>query len=361
MRISNCPTWRCSRCQEANDKKDLDDILRRHAAGEALPETPLGCSSCGAAHRPQDVYSGAYDQADEPDFEVVEAEEGNGETPAARQRSSRPDEKEEWRGESARQRKRRRRLDLGKVNVGLAIHYGGMVAFLLGQAAAWLGLVLLLVALVVLRARNPDAPSVGALVVSGVLFLAAWGLVSCSSLADVVSSAFCLLAPDATARGFLIASLVVRLLVLPAGCFLVVMGLPGPAALASSTLVLAGWGLWVAFLRALSRSLSQPQLAAEAGALVLSAVKFTIGWAVAIGLIVGVAFFLTAMRKIGGCFVGVIVLSMIFGLAGFIRGLVLSDRFESLGSLVLTPTGIPLTMRYLDLIGTLRTIILRRS
>jgi serine/threonine protein kinase len=261
------------------------------------------------------------------------------------------------RSESARKSKRRR--DLGKVNIGLAIHYGGMVAFLVGQAAAWLGLFLLVIALVSLGARNkPDAASGGPLVISGILFLGAWGLTSCSSLADVFSSAFCLLAPDATARGWLAASLVVRLLALPAGCVFVVFGLPALAVLASTMLALAGWGFWMAFLRALAKSLKQPKLGSEAVSIIGAAVKFVAGWVAAIGLAV---VFLAIMVKFGGCVVAVLAVVLIFATAGFIRALILSDRVESLSLLVLAPTGIPLTMRYLDLIGALRMIILRRS
>jgi len=56
-----------------------------------------------------------------------------------------------------------------------------------------------------------------------------------------------------------------------------------------------------------------------------------------------------------------LVMSSISVVAGLARYLILSDRFSSMTSLFLYPTGIPLIMRYMDLIGTLRMVILRRA
>jgi hypothetical protein len=67
------------------------------------------------------------------------------------------------------------------------------------------------------------------------------------------------------------------------------------------------------------------------------------------------------MRRVGGCFMGFFIATLIGAAVGFIRYLVLTDRFGSLTNLVLYPTGIPLIMRYLDLIGSLRMVILRRA
>jgi hypothetical protein len=274
------------------------------------------------------------------------------------------EEADEQAEEVARKRRkgRRRRRALEQVNVGLAIHYGGMVGFLLGQIAGWLGLLLLLIAVVSLGARKADTTSVGTLVASGVLFLVSWGLTSCASITDVVSSAFCLRVPDPSARGFLLASLIVRLLALPAGVVLVFVGQPSFAVLSTSVLAITGWALWVAFLRMLALALKQPELGEEAVRITLAALYTFLGWIMAMVALVGLIVFLVAIRRLGGVFLPCfVVVGGVTLVAGILRSIVLSGRVESLFTLLLYPTGIPLVMRYLDLISTMRMIILRRS
>ena len=133
------------------------------------------------------------------------------------------------------------------------------------------------------------------------------------------------------------------------------------AVLGSTVLAIIGWALWVGFLRSLALCLKQPILAQESVAVTFSALKLGLTWMVAMGMLIGIIFLLTLRVRLGGCFAGFFVLTAVSGVTGLIRFLVLSDRVESITSLVLYPTGIPLIMRYMDLIGTLRMIILRRS
>jgi hypothetical protein len=377
MRISRCRYWRCVKCQEVQRKKDLAEILRRYAdRREGFPTGRVRCSRCDVPYEKEEVYAGTYDAADEPAdrdepaVEVVEDDvEAIPDAPASRKRSDRlapswvkeePDQTDKA-TERKRSKARQRRRGLGHVNIGLAIHYGGMVGFMLGQAAAWLAVVLLMIAIISLGARKPDASSVGTLLASGFLFFASWVLTTCSALADLVSAAFCLRAPDAAARGFLIGALAVRVLALPAGLGLILLGQPGWAMLATSVLATIGWVLWVLFLRALALDLSQPDLAKEVIHITFAAVKLAIWWMVVTVGFIGFLALMAGLKRVGFCGAGIFLGAFVSGLAGFLRYLIVSGRFESITTLLLYPTGIPLIMRYLDLIGTLRMIILRRS
>jgi hypothetical protein len=343
MAVSHCPYWRCEKCRAVHEKKDLAEMVRRLRGRRIEEELPgnFRCPKCHTLHAKADVYTGRHDV---PEDSLVDDAE--------------PDERK-------RRKSRSRREALGWVNVGLAIHYGGMGAFLLGLIAGWLALITLMIALSRLSVLRPDeTPSgsiIGTLLASGVLFLVSNCLTACSSLADVVSSAFCLSVPDASARGFLIGALCTRLVALPVGVVLLFFVPYGWAMLTSLVLALIGWGLWVIFLRNLALYLKQPVLAQEAVDVTLSAIKFGLAWAVMMATLIGFLFLLVNMKRVGGCFFGFFVASFVAGATGLLRYLVMTDRFGSLTNLLLYPTGIPLIMRYMDLIGTLRMIILRRA
>jgi hypothetical protein len=330
------------------------------------------------AHAGEEVYAGLHDVPAElwhtlvPPVEV--GDEGGAFTDAPPRPNREPDkapakaDEEVAPAEEAEGKKRKgraRRRGLRWVNVGLAVHYGGMLVFLLGLAAGWVAVVLLLGALVSLgtgrRDTAPTASALGMLLFSGVLFLSSSGLVAVSSVADIVSSAFCLRVPDGTSRGLLIASLCARLLALPVAVVVYLFAPAGLVTLASGALVVLGWVLWVLFLRGLALSLKQPKLGEEAVSITFGVLKFTLGWVVALAVVVVVVFFFAALVRVGGCFAYGLLFAIATAFAGFVRYLIVSDRFESITMLLLYPTGIPLVLRYLDLIGTTRMIILRRS
>jgi hypothetical protein len=401
MAISRCRYWICVKCRSVHGKKDLEETIRRHRGRRAEEELTghISCSKCGTRHSRADVYGGVYDAPEdrragdeelaevelidekrsrdqEPTAEAITSEprprdrrRGEGrERDRARERDyERNDKVEETRDANDRQRHegRSRRRDLGWVNVGLAIHYGGMIGFLFAIAAGWLAMFLLMIAVAKLSAlprdATPSASLLGTLAASGILFLVSNGLSGCASLTDFVSSVFCLRVPDGTARGFLIGALCARLVALPVGLALLFFVPYGWAVLASFVLSIIGWVLWVGFLCNLARILKQPILAQEALDVTFSAVKLGFFWMMSMAVLIGIIFLMVNARRVGGCFVGFFIATFIGATVGIIRYLVLTDRFGSLFNLALYPTGIPLVMRYLDLIGTLRTIILRRS
>jgi hypothetical protein len=168
--------------------------------------------------------------------------------------------------------------------------------------------------------------------------------------------------PDATARAFLLASLVVRLFLLPVGVVLVLVGEAGVAGLCTSVLAITGWVLWVVFLRGLAVYLKQPNVGEEAVRITFAAVWTVVGWIVALVFLVGFLALIALLRRSGGGFLSCFFLvGLVSAVAGTLRAVVLSGRADSLLTVLLYPTGIPLVMRYLDLISTLRMIILRRS
>jgi hypothetical protein len=325
------------------------------------------------------VYAGAYDLPRELWDRLPGAAEVPLEAPAAGRRGDEPvtaepdaPQETEWAildeeadKEEARRMRRRyaaRRRGLTKVDVGLAIHYGGMVAFLLGAVVGWFGLVMFLVTALKHTARGEDEPvPAGPLAAMTFLFLAGWGLTALSSVTELVSSAFCMSVPDSLARKFLIASMVVRALAAPSGLLFLLLGWAGIAVLGTVFLAVVGWLLWVGFLCGLSDFLDYPDLAEEAVGVTLSAFKFVICWVVVTSLLVGFLLFTLLLAQVVGPYACFSPLSFCALIAGIIRYLLASGKFESALTLVLYPTGIPWIMRYLDLIGTTRMIIRRRS
>jgi hypothetical protein len=272
------------------------------------------------------------------------------------------EEAEEEADRRMRRRYAARRRGLTNVDMGLGIHYGGMVAFLLGAVVGWLGLVVFLVTAVKHGARGEDeSVPAGPLAAMTFLFLAGWGLTALSSVTELVSSAYCLSVPDALARKFLTGSIVVRALAAPLGLLFLLLGWAGIAMLATVFLAVVGWLLWVGFLCGLSDCLDYPDLAEEAVGVTLSAFKFVICWIVVTSLLLGFLLFTLLLAQVVGLYACFSPLTFCALVAGIIRYLLASGKFDSVLTLVLYPTGIPLIMRYLDLIGTTRMIIRRRS
>src|SRR5262245_33048752 len=176
MKLPRCRYWRCPGCQELYEKKGLADLLRRQREGEDVSVPgKYRCPRCGTVSRAADVYAGAYDLPRELWDRLPGAAEVPLEARAGRRRgderiTAEPDapEEMEWAildeeadEKEARRVRRRyaaRRRGLTKVDVGLAIHYGGMVAFLLGAVAGWSGLVVFLVTAVKHGASGEDGP-----------------------------------------------------------------------------------------------------------------------------------------------------------------------------------------------------------
>jgi hypothetical protein len=373
MKITRCRYWRCPECQALQEKKELAGLLRRQGAGEDVSITDNSrCTKCGAVFRAKEVYAGAYDaprgQPDRPAEPRA--------SPRRRERP-RPEEPEEteWaildeedaddEEEDTREKRRwyaARRRGLNHVDTGLAVHYVGMVAFLLSQVAGWAGLVVVLATAVAQSARGEEEKASAApLAVSTFLFLGSWGLTAVASLADVVSSAFCLWVPDALARKFLLASLGVRLLAAPLGLVLLIVGWAGLAALVTSFLAIVGWLLWVGFLWGLADCLEYPDLGEEAVGVTLGAFYLVLNWVVVSSLLLSFLLFALVLARIANPCLFFSPLTLAALIAGIIKYLLASGKFESPLTLLLYPTGIPLVMRYLDLIGTARMVILRRS
>jgi hypothetical protein len=391
MKFSRCRYWRCPECQALYEKKDLADFLRRRREGEEVsPQGKYRCSRCGAISRAADVYAGEYDvppeewgrlpgeaeiadgEASPADKEKVTAEPKKARAQRIRRERPEPVEwailDEEADEEDAEETERRRRhlarwRALSKVNVGLAIHYFGMLAFLLGQAAGWGGIFVLLVTLITMGARAEGDPApVVPLGASFCLCLCSWILTALSSVADLVASAFCLSVPHPSARGFLIASMAVRATAVPSGLVLLILDSPGLAVLASCFLAVVGWVLWVAFFCGLTDVMKHPKLGEEAVAVTFSALRVVGSWfALAASLLMCLIFLLLMLRA--GIFLCSCMSPLSFAalIAGIIKYLMATGKFESIWSVLLFPTGIPTVMRYLDLIGTTRMIILRRS
>jgi hypothetical protein len=356
MKITRCRFWRCPECGARQEKKGLADLLRRQRDGESLAiRAECRCARCAAISRGEDVYAGEFDAPSraeaippEDDIEVALLDEPG------------PEEEEEH------ERKKRRHLHryrgLKQVNRGLVIHYGGMLTFLAGVAVGWVGLAVLASTAVLAGAEeDPEAAAARGFAAAAFLFSCSWGLTALSGLMDLVASGYCLGVPDPLARKCLAWSMVARMLALAFGVVFLLFRLPGLAELITSFLAVVGWLLWVGFLWGLADCLNYPVLGEEAVGVTWSALYLVITWIVVTCFSLIYLLITLLLARIGGFFPCMSPLAVAALIAGIIRYLLATGKFESPWTLILYPTGIPLVLRYLNLIGTTRMIILRRS
>jgi hypothetical protein len=251
-----------------------------------------------------------------------------------------------------RKEARTRRHGLNKANWGLAFYYATPFLFIPALAAGTLALGLLMMSNVE-RLEKAVQP-VTFLLISGAIFLILVGLM------ELPTSILCLGVADTNCRTVIIMSLVIRTF----GVVLAVLVLALPDLRpwlfmgALFTMILS-WVLWMSFLHLLARYLDQRDLAryvmdtlwAGVGAMIVS-VGTVISFMLVIMLIVSLkVVFVQAL-------IAFTALS-IFG--GIIRILAVMGKFDSLLVFFLSPTGIPYALKNLDLVGSVRMVIARRS
>jgi hypothetical protein len=153
----------------------------------------------------------------------------------------------------------------------------------------------------------------------------------------------------------------VRAVAAAPGLVFLLLGWVGTGLLLTAFLAVVGWLLWVGFLCCLSDCLDYPDLAKEAVCVTLNAFKLVICWVIITSLLLVFLLFTLLLAQVGGLYACFSPLAFCALVAGIIRYLLASGKFDTVLSLVLYPTGIPVIQRYLDLIGTTRMIIRRRS
>jgi hypothetical protein len=154
----------------------------------------------------------------------------------------------------------------------------------------------------------------------------------------------------------------IRVLGLLLGMMLIaVANSPWLAVVATSFLAVVAWLFWIAFFCGLADYIEHPKLAEEAIRVTWSAFWLVVIWVLTACMLEAFLIFLLLLMSVGGtcsCFGPFSFAALI---AGIIKYLLASGTFDTIGQLLLYPTGIPVVMRYMDLIGSTRMIILRRT
>jgi hypothetical protein len=251
-----------------------------------------------------------------------------------------------------RRHARERRQGLNQVNRGLALHHASAFAVYGGTLAVTPCAILL----VAYRLTENDQVE------------SALGFFSClagtflllAGLIELIVIALCLWAPAAGARSFLFGSLAAWAGVLALAVWVFWPDDHRPFALAGAFLGLLGaWTLWMLFLRRLAVYLEQEELAGDT---VRTLVRGLATLLLAVIFLTLAILFVLLVVHVGYPFVRfmlcIVALSTFLGL---MRVAAASRYFESMLHFVLFPTGILFVFKYLDLIGSMRMVIWRRS
>jgi hypothetical protein len=235
------------------------------------------------------------------------------------------------------------------LHLGLGLYLAGLVTLLVGMTSAWiaLGLGILSMFDIVLALL--------AVAAIPVLLIVASGCFGLSAAIILPSQLMCVGVDDDGARLLLGASLGLQPV---AGGMALWLAFGSHPAAAASGMAVAGYGawiLWLLFLRRLAERLNQPVAAEEAWGVIPQ--SFLVQMASA-GLMVGLAIFFVvlfstdslAMRLVFFCF------SAAF-FAGVLGALSRSPLVDSPLEVLLYPTGIPLLIRYVNLVSTLRRAV----
>jgi hypothetical protein len=244
-----------------------------------------------------------------------------------------------------RQEGKGRRRYLRGVNRGLALHYVAPFLFLAGTGAGMLALVLVLSGRTFEWEKAVDAAGFFFVVSGVILFL---------SGALAIPAAFLALL-GAPPTGSLLSSVGL----FAAGCLcaalLVVFPGYGPAFFGVALVTLFGaWVFWMIFLCGLGSLLERQEVAEGAGQILWSGV-LTLALGLPTLLVAGMLVAAMVKRP----FLVLVIPTGVVGAAATI--IFVAGGFESLLGMVLTPTGIPFVLEYLNFIGGLRMVILRRS
>lgn len=260
--------------------------------------------------------------------------------------------------EAARAEKRNRRQAFARTNQGLGLHYFGMAIALLACVIGWIALLLLVGAGVDPWISRIAVYSVPFLLVACVI------LVVLAGLAECVSSVLCLWVPDSLGRGLLLGALGVRLLTLGGGIGLLIAERAQGAAAVSLLGLLLAWILWMFFLRQIAVLCKDRQLGNHVlsvlGKGVLTAIVVLATALIIVGFLKWFFGLETLQHRLMLLLAGTLLVGAVAGIFFFL-GNVANLNVGSFWSVLIYPTGIPFVFEYLDLIGSLRAVVLRRS
>jgi hypothetical protein len=259
-----------------------------------------------------------------------------------------PDKAERKRKRGARARRR----GLERVTLGLAVHYA---AVFLVYAGLWASIVAVLLT-VAYRYSEGDKT----LAAMTFFYCAAAVCLLLTGLVQIATFVLCLAVPDGAARKFLIGSQAVWPAVFGLAVWAMFPGDLRLVALGGAILFLLGsWALWMFFLQRAAYAAHQPDIADET----LRALWRGLGTMLGVVLIlIAVTLYIMLIIYVEYKFVRILLISISISVfLGMLRIAAATRFFESVWHFLLFPTGFLSVLKYLDLLGSLRLFILRRS
>jgi hypothetical protein len=251
-----------------------------------------------------------------------------------------------------RQHAKIRRQGLNQVNRGLAIHYASTFAVYGGVWAA-------IIAALFKVAADLSGDEAAAKA-TGFFFCASSALFLIAGLIELTVLVLCLLVPAAGAKPFLFGALAAWAPVLALAVWVFWPDDHRPFALAGALVIMLGvWTLWMLFLRRLAVYLHQDEIAAETVRLLVRGLGMMLLAVVLLTALIGFIHLLVYLKYPFMRFVLITVVISMF--LGMMRIAAATRFFESMVHFLLFPTGILFVFKYLDVIGSLRMVIYRRS
>jgi len=264
------------------------------------------------------------------------------------------DEDRKDRRERKGKKKRKARIEgLANVNRGLALHYAGVLVFMLALWMYWLALA---VAIAALFAGNvaTDGPS-GFLNAVMLIAIVIGGL---ATVLEIPAAILCLFVPDGSSKGLAIAALCLRAILIGATMWYAVSR-DGVAVALSAIFLIAAFMVWMFFLRRVSSYLGQHGLARDSISIMFQSIFTSLATFLCLFFItLLIRLFVYVQSPVGRA---IVVGSFMGPLATFVAAWFRLSGGDSVLRIVLYPTGIPFLLNYLELVSGLRTAIMRRA
>ncbi|MBM4067904.1 MAG: hypothetical protein FJ271_03030 [Planctomycetes bacterium] len=244
-----------------------------------------------------------------------------------------------------------------------------MAIALLAYVLGWIAL-LLLVSSGFLHRSDFDESDVIGLIPLIPFYLIRYLLLACvilvvlAGVTECVSSVMCLWIPDSLGRGLLLGALGVRLLAVGGGIGLLIGGQAQVATAVSLLGLLSAWVLWMFFLRQIALRRKDRQLADHVlrvlGKGAITAILVFVTALVVAGFLRWFFGLETLQHRMMLLLAGAGLVDAVAGILYFL-GSVANLLAGSFWGVLIYPTGIPFVFEYLDLIGSVRAVVLRRT
>lgn len=313
-------TVQCSECEQSLT------LQREIEAGS------FHCPRCGAK-----VYLGDREEIEQQEQE--EAEE-------AEDRLRRKKKK--------RRARNRNRIDnLGRVSLGLGFHFAGILVFMVALWIYWLAFAIMMATMMTGGMADHHA-----LDFMRSMLVVAMSVSALATLIEIPCGFLCVLIPDGASRGWAWGVLACRFCMVGCMAWFALADFDRTPAILNALLFVTAFFLWMCFLRRVADYLGQKELSRETVRVIIQAVCSLVAMLI---FLFCISLVIRLMNVVEAPFARVFILSGFAGpLATFVAAWYRISG-DSILRVVLYPTGITFLLMYLQLISSMRLVLLRRA